>query len=99
MSLWKQAVSIDVLHAIHVDTAPYVDAGASEAFAVCDHQVAHVYVRNPGRVAEVRELLGALPGVEAVHDVGEDDGAATQQSGHGHPLRRAVHERRQRQHH
>jgi predicted AlkP superfamily pyrophosphatase or phosphodiesterase len=45
-----------------------LDAGASEAFAVCDHQVAHVYVRNQSRVAEVRELLGAMPGVEAVHD-------------------------------
>ena len=28
--------------------------GASEAFAVADHQVAHVYVRDPARIAEVR---------------------------------------------
>jgi predicted AlkP superfamily pyrophosphatase or phosphodiesterase len=27
-----------------------LDAGASEAFAVADHQVAHVYVRNPARI-------------------------------------------------
>jgi predicted AlkP superfamily pyrophosphatase or phosphodiesterase len=45
-----------------------LDAGASEAFAVADHQVAHVYVRRPGRVAEVRALLEGLPGVEAVLD-------------------------------
>ncbi|MEG9327249.1 nucleotide pyrophosphatase/phosphodiesterase family protein [Salinimicrobium catena] len=40
------------------------DAGASEAFAVCDHQLAHVYVKDKGKIAEVRELLERLPGVE-----------------------------------
>ena len=34
-----------------------LDAGASEAFAVADHQVAHVYVKRPERVAEVAALL------------------------------------------
>ena len=43
-----------------------LDAGASEAFAVADHQVAHVYVRRPGLVPEVKRLLEALPGVENV---------------------------------
>ena len=42
------------------------DAGASEAFALADHQVAHVYVRNPERIAEVRSLVQGLDGVEAV---------------------------------
>ncbi len=42
------------------------DAGASEAFALADHQVAHVYVRDPARVPEVRALLEGLDGVEAV---------------------------------
>jgi predicted AlkP superfamily pyrophosphatase or phosphodiesterase len=45
-----------------------LDAGASEAFAVADHQVAHVYVRSPDRIAEVRQLLEGLPGVERVLD-------------------------------
>jgi predicted AlkP superfamily pyrophosphatase or phosphodiesterase len=45
-----------------------LDAGASEAFAVADHQVAHVYVRRPDRVAEVKRLLDDLPGVERVLD-------------------------------
>jgi predicted AlkP superfamily pyrophosphatase or phosphodiesterase len=45
-----------------------LDAGASEAFAVADHQVAHVYVRSPARIPEVRRLLEALPGVERVLD-------------------------------
>jgi hypothetical protein len=45
-----------------------LDAGASEAFAVADHQIAHVYVRDPKRVPEVKALLEALPGVERVLD-------------------------------
>jgi predicted AlkP superfamily pyrophosphatase or phosphodiesterase len=45
-----------------------LDAGASAAFAVADHQIAHVYVNDPARIAEVRALLEALPGVERVLD-------------------------------
>ncbi len=46
-----------------------LDAGASQAFAVADHQIAHVYVR-PGTVpvAEVKALLEGLDGVETVLD-------------------------------
>ena len=45
-----------------------LDAGASEAFAVADHQVAHIYVRRPERVREVQALVAALPGVARVLD-------------------------------
>jgi len=45
-----------------------LDAGASEAFAVADHQIAHVYVSRPGRIDGVRRLLEQVPGVEAVLD-------------------------------
>ena len=45
-----------------------LDAGASEAFALSDHQVAHVYVRDRFRTAEVKALLEAVPGIEAVLD-------------------------------
>ncbi|MGK3990433.1 nucleotide pyrophosphatase/phosphodiesterase family protein [Sorangium sp. So ce136] len=45
-----------------------LDAGASEAFAVADHQVAHVYVRRPERIEEVKALLERLPGVDFVLD-------------------------------
>lgn len=48
-----------------------LDPGASEAFAVADHQVAHVYVKRRERVEEVRRLLASLDGVETVLD---DDG-------------------------
>ena len=45
-----------------------LDAGASEAFAVADHQVAHVYVRDRSRVGDLKRLLSQLPGVELVLD-------------------------------
>jgi Type I phosphodiesterase / nucleotide pyrophosphatase len=45
-----------------------IDIGGSEAFAVADHQLAHVYVRDPARVPEVRSLLSAVPGVGEVLD-------------------------------
>ncbi|MGQ0552027.1 MAG: alkaline phosphatase family protein [Planctomycetota bacterium] len=52
-----------------------LDAGASRAFAVCDHQAAHVYVQDPRDVAPVAERLAALPGVARVL-VGESRRAA-----------------------
>ena len=45
-----------------------LDAGASDAFAVADHQIAHVYVRQPELIAPVARMLATLPGVEAVLD-------------------------------
>jgi len=45
-----------------------LDAGASEAFAVADHQVAHVYVKRRERIGEVRDLLTNLSGVARVLD-------------------------------
>jgi predicted AlkP superfamily pyrophosphatase or phosphodiesterase len=46
-----------------------LDAGLSDAFAVADHQIAHVYVQNPARIEEVRALVGQLDGVDQVlHD-------------------------------
>ena len=51
-----------------------LDAGASTAFAVADHQVAHVYVNNPARLTAVRTIVESLPGVERVLDArGKDD--------------------------
>ncbi|MGQ7848409.1 alkaline phosphatase family protein [Granulosicoccus sp. 3-233] len=44
------------------------DAGASDAFAVADHQVAHVYVNNPDALETTRTLLENLDGVEHVLD-------------------------------
>ena len=43
-----------------------MDAGASPAFALADHQIAHVYVQDPARFQAVRDLLTHLDGVEQV---------------------------------
>jgi predicted AlkP superfamily pyrophosphatase or phosphodiesterase len=45
-----------------------LDAGESKAFAVADHQVAHVYVNDPTQFETVRKLIEATPGVERVLD-------------------------------
>lgn len=45
-----------------------LDPGASEAFAVADHQIAHIHVARPERVPEVRDLVAGLDGVERVLD-------------------------------
>jgi predicted AlkP superfamily pyrophosphatase or phosphodiesterase len=46
-----------------------LDAGASRAFAVADHQIAHVYVQDPGLVSSVRAELETTAGVAEVLDV------------------------------
>jgi len=38
----------------------------SRAFAVCDHQLAHVYVNDPADIPRVRDVLAPLPGVARV---------------------------------
>jgi predicted AlkP superfamily pyrophosphatase or phosphodiesterase len=45
-----------------------LDCGASRAFAVADHQVAHVYVRSAGDVPPVAALLRRTEGVDQVLD-------------------------------
>ncbi|HEX6277147.1 MAG TPA: nucleotide pyrophosphatase/phosphodiesterase family protein [Polyangiaceae bacterium] len=45
-----------------------LDPGASAAFAVADHQIAHVYVKDERRAGEVRSLFENVPGVERVLD-------------------------------
>src|SRR4029078_2555986 len=43
-----------------------LDPGASRAFAVADHQVAHVYVNDPKSIEPVATLLEKTPGVARV---------------------------------
>ncbi|QOV87546.1 alkaline phosphatase family protein [Humisphaera borealis] len=45
-----------------------LDPGQSVAFAAADHQVAHVYVNDRSRVAEVKALLEDVDGIESVLD-------------------------------
>ncbi len=44
-----------------------LDCGASQAFALADHQIAHVYVNDPRVAREVRQIVESLPGVDAVY--------------------------------
>ncbi|MDP6544969.1 MAG: alkaline phosphatase family protein [Phycisphaerae bacterium] len=53
---------------------------ASRAVAVCDHQIAHVYVSNPGDVALAAETLRTIDGIETVLDA-----EAMARLGLGHP--------------
>ncbi|RQW78095.1 MAG: alkaline phosphatase family protein [Geobacter sp.] len=46
----------------------YLDPGASRAFAVADHQVAHVYVQDPGDIEEVKSVFSGVAGIERVLD-------------------------------
>jgi predicted AlkP superfamily pyrophosphatase or phosphodiesterase len=43
-----------------------LDTFNSRAFAVCDHQLAHVYVGDPVDLERTREVLARLPGVARV---------------------------------
>ena len=45
-----------------------LDAGASKAFALADHQVAHVYLQHGANASEVAKLLRSVDGVAQVLD-------------------------------
>jgi predicted AlkP superfamily pyrophosphatase or phosphodiesterase len=50
------------------DGGELLDPTVSKAFAVADHQIAHVYVSNPELQPKVREVLEGLPGIERIYD-------------------------------
>ena len=43
-----------------------LDAGASKAFAVADHQICHVYLNDVTVKSQVKTLLEGIPGVDSV---------------------------------
>lgn len=45
-----------------------LDAGASKAFAVADHQVAHIYINDPSVITQVKKIAEGINGVELVLD-------------------------------
>ncbi len=45
-----------------------LDPGASKAFAVADHQIAHIYVNDRFYIPKVRSLLEETPGIAQVLD-------------------------------
>jgi hypothetical protein len=46
------------------DGGELLDPTVSKAFAVADHQIAHVYVPDPELELKVRKYWKALPGIE-----------------------------------
>jgi predicted AlkP superfamily pyrophosphatase or phosphodiesterase len=46
----------------------YLDPWTSRAFAVADHQVAHVYVADPADIPRARDIVAGLSGVDVVLD-------------------------------
>jgi predicted AlkP superfamily pyrophosphatase or phosphodiesterase len=62
------------------DGGELLDPIASRAFAVADHQIAHVYVADPRLAPDIRALLESLPGVDRVYD-----GAGKHTVGLDHP--------------
>ncbi|CAM3893397.1 alkaline phosphatase family protein [Kibdelosporangium persicum] len=53
------------------DGMEYLDPWVSRAFAVADHQVAHVYVADDADLRRVKDLVGRMPGVDMVLDRAE----------------------------
>lgn len=45
-----------------------LDAGASKAFVVADHQAAHVYINDPSVIEKVKSILEETPGIALILD-------------------------------
>ncbi len=60
-----------------------LDCGSSRAFAIADHQIAHVYVNDPTLRPAVRGLLENTPGIAEVRSPAElwSSGIATERAG------------------
>src|SRR6185503_14630337 len=52
-----------------------LDVFASRAFAVADHQIAHVYTRSNDATARAASVIASLPGVERVLGTSEKQAA------------------------
>ena len=50
------------------DGLEMLDPGASDAFAVADHQIAHVYVQKPELIDHYQQICREVPGVDRVLD-------------------------------
>ena len=61
----RKAGMIQVKEELGLET---LDAGTSKAFAVADHQLAHVYVNDRSELAIIKSLLEQTPGIELVLD-------------------------------
>ena len=52
-----------------------LDLGASQVFAIADHQVAHIYLNNEAIRPQVKRMLESLEGIERVYEGEEEFGS------------------------
>lgn len=58
-----------------------LDCGTCRAFAVADHQVAHIYVNDPSILRDVRDLLESIDGVDEVREGADWTGVGRERAG------------------
>ncbi|WP_296701596.1 alkaline phosphatase family protein [Algoriphagus sp.] len=63
--IFRKAGLIQVKNELGLET---LDAGTSRAFAVVDHQLAHIHVKDKSDLALVKKLLEETPGIELILD-------------------------------
>jgi predicted AlkP superfamily pyrophosphatase or phosphodiesterase len=63
--LFRKQGWLEIKDEVGTDT---LELGACDAFAIADHQIAHVYVQNPALVGRVADLLRETRGVAEVLD-------------------------------
>ena len=49
----------------------YPDLWSSKAFAMVDHQIAHVYIQNKNDIENVRKILSGIDGIKTIHNHSE----------------------------
>jgi predicted AlkP superfamily pyrophosphatase or phosphodiesterase len=59
----RRAGYLEIRHSLNWEM---LDAGASRAFAVSDHQICHIYVKDKSQIAKVAALFEKEPGQRAV---------------------------------
>lgn len=50
----------------------FIDFEYSEAFAMVDHQVAHIYIKKPDRIKVIRRMLSKNPGIDKLLSTPEE---------------------------
>jgi len=63
--------TVGLLEVIDSPVGELLDFWRSRAFAVCDHQIAHVYVKDPADLKRTREAIEKLDGVDRTLDKAE----------------------------
>jgi predicted AlkP superfamily pyrophosphatase or phosphodiesterase len=78
--LFRQQGWIQIKQELGLET---LDCGASRAFAIADHQVAHIYLNDPSIRNQVRTLLESTPGIAEIRITDQlwNHGIATQRAG------------------